>query len=126
MTIASNMVDTVRALVQDGSTLVRQEIQLAKAEMSEKMEEATHGILAIVAGAIFALVALFILAQALTVALANFMPPSLAALIVGIVLAICAWFAISSGTSRLSADNLRPDRTIRSVRESAETVQEAA
>ena len=128
MAIAANMVDTVRALVNDASLLVRQEVQLAKAEASEKVEEATTGIAAIVASGVIALVALLVLVQALVVALTNWLdiPASLSSLLVGVALAIVAFIVFSTGKAKLSSENLKPKRTIQSVREDVHTIREAA
>ena len=128
MAIAANMVDTVRALVNDASLLVRQEVQLAKAEASEKVEEATTGIAAIVAAGVIALVAMLVLVQALVVALTNWLgiAPSLASLIVGVALAIIAYAVFATGKSKLSSENLKPTRTLHSVREDVHTIREAA
>ncbi|MFD0916499.1 phage holin family protein [Pseudahrensia aquimaris] len=121
----NTMVETVRELFQDSTLLVRQEIQLAKAEAAEKAEQVKLGVAEIAAGGIIALVALIVLTQALVVALANFMPGSLAALLVGVSLALVAWLCISRGQRNLSSENLAPRRTTRSVRETANRVTEA-
>ena len=126
MTTPTNIADTVRALFSDTTLLVKQEIALAKAEASEKLENIQTGLIAIVAGMLIAFVALLVLVQALVVALANIMPPAVASLLVGIVLAIVAFIAVKAGQSQLSAENLKPTRTMRSVREDAETIREAA
>ena len=128
MAIAANMVDTVRALVNDASLLVRQEVQLAKAEASEKVEEATAGIAAMVAAGVIALAALLVLVQALVVALTNWLeiPASLSSLLVGVGLAIIAFMVFSAGKSKLSSENLKPKRTLRSVRDDVHTIREAA
>ena len=135
MSETQNIVTTVKALVSDATLLLKQEAALARAETEEKIEQAAVGIAAIAAGAIIGLVALMVLTTALVAALANVLDnlgidegfaTALASLIVGIVYAIIAFVAIKSGQEKLSASNLRPDRTIHSVRESAETIREAA
>ena len=134
MTEPANIVSTVKALFSDATLLLKQEAALARAETEEKIAEAGVGVAAIAAGAIIGLVSLIVLTQALVVALADLLEnfigddgiaAALAALIVGIVYAIVAFIAIKSGQEKLSARNLRPDRTIHSVRESAETIREA-
>ena len=134
MSEPANIVSTVKALFSDATLLLKQEAALARAETEEKIAEAGVGIAAIAAGAIIALVSLIVLTQALVIALADLLENAigddgiagaLAALIVGVVYAIIAFIAIKSGQEKLSARNLRPDRTIHSVRESAETIMEA-
>lgn len=126
MTTPLQAVDTVRALFADASLLIRQEIRLAKAEAEEKIEQAQSGIVSIAASLIFALVALMVLVQALVVALGNIMQPSLAALSVGLVLAVIALLFMAKGKRDLKPKNLAPRRTLKSVRENAEKIREAA
>jgi hypothetical protein len=74
------------------STLFRKEIELARAETSEKVGHALGAAGSIPAGAILALAALIVLLQALVIALTELgLAPALAALIVGVVVAIVAF-----------------------------------
>lgn len=125
MSTTSTVVETVKELVADATLLVRQEISLARAETEEKFEQVQTGVAAFAAGMLLAFVSLVVLAQALVVALSNIMPPSIAALLVGVILAGIAFIAVKSGSEQLKAKNLKPRRTIQSVRESAETIREA-
>jgi hypothetical protein len=125
MTKPHNIIDTMRALLSDGSLLIRQEIRLARAEAEEKLGQAQNGLIALAASMIIALVALLVLAQALVAALANIMPPPLAALLVGITLAIIAFVAMHKAQEDLKPKNLAPRRTAKSVAESTNTLKEA-
>jgi uncharacterized membrane protein YqjE len=120
----------VGALVSDLAngltTLVRQELRLAQAEGSEKITNAVIGVAAIFGGLLIAACALLILLQALVIALADYMPDWLAALVVGVVVAIIALIAIWQGRRNLSMEKLAPRRTIRTVRDSTEMVMEKA
>lgn len=126
MTNNSNIIETVKSLVSDATLLMQQEARLARAEVGEKVEQVQLGIIAIVSGLLLAFCALLILLQALVVALANIMPASLAALLVGVVLAVIAYISVKAGAEQLKAKNLMPNRTINSVRDSAETIKDAA
>ncbi len=126
MTSNSNIIDTVKALVSDATLLMQQEARLARAEVGEKVEQVQLGIIAIVSGLLLAFCALLILLQALVVGLANIMPASLAALLVGVVLAVIAYVSVKAGSDQLKTSNLMPNRTINSVRDSAETIKDAA
>jgi len=107
------------------TTLVRKEIQLARAETSEKITHSMVALGAIAAGAILALSALIVLLQALVIAIAEMgVPPALASLIVGLVVAVIAYFLIHKGTNDLKATNLAPARTMDSLRRDAEVVKE--
>jgi Putative Actinobacterial Holin-X, holin superfamily III len=109
------------------TTLVRKEIQLARAETSEKITQSMVAIGAIAAGGILALSALIVLLQALVIAIAELgVPPALASLIVGLVVAVIAYVLIHKGTNDLKATNLAPDRTIDSLRRDAHVIKEQA
>ena len=109
------------------STLFRKEIQLARAETSEKITQSMVAVGAVAGGAILALAALIVLLQALVIAIAEMgVPPALAALIVGLVVAAIAYFMIHKGTNDLKASSLAPDRTMDSLRRDAQLVKEQA
>jgi uncharacterized membrane protein YqjE len=108
------------------SSLVRQELRLAQAEGSEKMSKATTGLIAIVGGLLVAICALLILLQALVIALADYVPASVASLIVGIVVAVVAFIMIWQSQQSLSAEGLAPKRTMRSLRRDSQMVMEQA
>ena len=88
--------EVARDLTRDLSLLVRQEVQLAKAEMAEKGRIAAPGV-GMIGGAT---VAAFLAGGALTAAailgLAIFLPEWLAALIVGAVLAVAAYVLVQA------------------------------
>lgn len=119
----------LRALVVDlidhVNQLVRQEIRLAQAEGSEKVAEASQGALSIAAGFLVALVSLIVLVQALVVALAEYMPPALAALVVGVVLALIAFGLVWYGQSQLKLGNLTLPKTRASLQADSEVIMEA-
>ena len=109
------------------TTLVRKEIQLARAETSEKITQSMVAVGAIAAGGILALSALIVLLQALVIAIAELgVPPALASLLVGLVVAAIAYGLIHKGTNDLKATNLAPDRTIDSLRRDAHVIKEQA
>ncbi|MEO4041174.1 phage holin family protein [Hoeflea sp. CAU 1731] len=120
----NSIIQTIRELIADATLLVRQEINLAKAEAAEKLGQIQAGVAAVAVGLLIALTALLVLVQALVVALGNIMPPALAALIVGVVLALIAFVLVMNGANQLKPENLAPKRTIRSVRENAEKMKE--
>lgn len=117
--------DLLADLTESITTLFRQEIQLARAETSEKITQVGVAIGAIAGGAILALAALIVLLQALVIGIAEAgVPPGWASLIVGVVVAIIAYVLIHKGTSDLKASNLAPDRTMSSLKRDAQVVKE--
>lgn len=122
---SDNIVETVRALFKDGTLLLRQEVSLAKAEAEEKIQQVQHGLIEIGAALVIALAALFVLVQAVVEALSNVLPPSIAALVVGIILAIAAYISLKAGLASLTPENLKPSRTLDQIEEDIDTVKEA-
>ena len=114
-------------LTNSVSTLFRKEIELARAETSEKISQAGVAAGSIAAGAILALAALIVLLQALVIALTELgLAPGWASLIVGGVVAIIAFALIYKGINDLKASNLAPTRTVESLRRDATMVKEQA
>lgn len=104
-------------LARETGNLARKEIELAKAEMSEKAGEAVGGIAMIAIGALVALAGLLALLAAAILGLATQVEPWLAAVIVGGVVLLIGLIMAMIGKSRLSARNLRPRRTMKSLQE---------
>jgi hypothetical protein len=119
--------DLIGDLTNSVSTLFRKEIELARAETSEKVNQAAVAAGSIAAGGILALAALIVLLQALVIALTELgLAPALSALIVGGVVAGVAFALIYKGTTDLKAGSLAPNRTVDSLRRDAEMVKEQA
>jgi drug/metabolite transporter (DMT)-like permease len=112
-------------LTNSVTTLFRKEIELARAEMSEKIGQATIAAGSVAAGGVLALAALIVLLQALVIALADLgLAPALSALIVGGVVAIIAFALIYKGMNDLKASSLAPTRTVEALRRDAHLVKE--
>lgn len=104
-------------LAQETTLLVRKEVELARAEMSEKVSEATTGVTSLAAGGAVAFCGLIFLLLSATYALALVMDAWLAALIVGVVTLVVGLGVLAAGRSKLSARNLQPRRTIQTLQE---------
>lgn len=94
-------------LADSVSRLIHQELELARVEGSEKLNEAILGLIGILSGMLVALAALLVLVQAVVVALAAYMRPEYAALVVGVSLAVIAFILIRSGKAALEAKTWR-------------------
>ena len=113
--------EVARDLTRDLSLLVRQEVQLAKAEMAEKGRIAAPGVGMIGGATITALLAGGALTAAAILALAIFLPEWLAALVVGAVLAVVAYVLVKQGKERVAeAGAPIPEQTIETVKEDVE------
>ncbi len=95
------------------TTLVRKEIQLARAEIAEKAGSVGTSLGVVGAGAILLLLAMiFVLHGVVSWLVSAGMSPTAANLIVGLVVLVIGGIAFSVGLSRLRSANLVPERTI--------------
>lgn len=108
------------------SSLVRNEVDLARAEINENISDAGAKLGMIAGGAIIALVALNVLAAALVAALTEAgLEAGWSALIVGVILAIIAFVLVAKGANDLKLSSLAPSRTVKNVKRDANAVKEA-
>ncbi len=109
------------------SSLVRKEVDLARAEMSENAKKAAVAIGLLVGAIVVALVALNVLAAALTIAVAELLGEyaEWAPLIVGGLLALIAFIMVAKGVNDLKGSSLAPTRTVKNVKRDSEAVKEA-
>lgn len=108
------------------SGLVRSEVDLARAEISENVSKAGVAVGLIAGAAIIALVALNVLAAALVAGLTEAgLDAGWAALIVGALLGILAYVLINKGINDLKLSSLAPTRTVKNVQRDAAAVKEA-
>lgn len=119
---ASNLLSEALAHV---SALVRNEVDLARAEIDENLKTAGVAIGLIVGAVAVALAALHVLAAALVAALTELgIPAGWSALIVGVGLALIAWAMVQKGVNELKLRSLAPTRTAKNVQRDAQTVME--
>ena len=114
-------------LARDVSLLVRQEVALAKAEMSEKGRAILPGVGMMGAGGLVGLCAAGALTAFLVLLFSLFLDAWLAALIVGALLAAVAALLGYMGKERVGeAGSPLPQETIENVKEDAQWVKEQA
>ena len=107
------------------TTLVRKEMELARAELGENLNGAMTAVGVIVAGVVFTLVGLNVIAAALVAALtAAGLHPFWSAVIVGGIALIAALIMIKGGMSKLKASSLAPTRTTENVRRDVSAIRE--
>lgn len=111
-------------LSQDVSSLFRQEVRLAKIEMSQKASEAGKQVGFIVAGGFIAYAGFLALLVALILGLSEFMAAWLAALIVGIVVAGIGYFLLQKGMNDLKNVNPAPEKTIKTLKEDGQWLKQ--
>lgn len=115
-------------LFRETSRLVHEEAQLAKAEISEKVSQIGSGVAAIGAGGAILFAGFIVLLFAAVNALALFLPPDhaawLAPLIIGLIVMIVGYIALSRGRKEFKAESLKPSRTMESLRRDTQLVKE--
>ena len=119
-----SLTELIGDLASQSAGLVRDEMALAKQELSEKIASLRSGAITLVFGASFALSAFLVLCAAAVAGLAEYMKVWQAALIVGGLLAIVAGIAVTLGINRLTQTNLKPQKTINSLEENKEWLKE--
>jgi len=113
--------EVAKELTSDLSLLVRQEIELAKAEMAEKGRTAAPGLEMFGGAGIVALCAAGAITAFLVLVFSLFLPDWAAALIVGAVLGAVAYVLVRQGKERVAeAGKPAPVQTIETVKEDVE------
>ncbi len=107
------------------STLFRKEIQLARAEVGEKVGHVAGAITPLAAGGGLLLGALILLLFALASLLVHFgIPIGWAQLITGVVAALGGYLLIRAGLSQLKTANLTPNRTAEQLSKDVQVAKE--
>ena len=115
-------------LWRETQTLVHQEAELAKAEISEKVSRVTTGAGEIAAGGAILFAGFIVLLFAAVGALELLLPTEhaiwLAPLIVGLIVMIIGYIVFARGRKQMSAESLAPQRTIDSLQQDAKLAKE--
>ena len=112
-------------LTREVSTLVRQEVQLAKTEMTQKAGAAARGSAALAVAALLTFVGFQALIAAAIIGLALYVEWWLAAVVVGVVLLVAGGILLMSGLAKLKASaDMVPHATIETLKEDAQWMKE--
>jgi hypothetical protein len=113
--------EVAKNLTSDLSLLLRQEIELAKAEMAQKARTAAPGLGMFGGAGVVALCAAGSLTAFLVLVFSLFLPVWAAALIVGVAMAAVAFVLIRQGKERIAdAGKPVPEQTIETIKEDVE------
>lgn len=108
------------------SSLVRKEVDLARAEVNQNISRAGTAIGLLAAAFVASIVALNVLTAAIVAGLAEAgMTPGWAALLVGVVLAVIAAVLASKGANDLKVSSIAPSRTVENIKRDANTMKGA-
>ena len=101
--------------------LIRQEMRLAKAELSEKLSDTWRHAAMIGAGVAFGLAAVIAAAAAVALLLIELgVAPWLSAVITAALMALTAYLLAQSGLSALRSKNIAPVETMHSLKETTQ------
>jgi uncharacterized membrane protein YqjE len=115
--------DLVRQLATDSTTLIRQEMALARAEMRENVRSAARGAIAI--GGVLATIGVLALTAFLIILLGIALESYwLSSLIVGGLFLIIGGVLVWTNLSALRAEELKPETTIDTLKENREWLQQ--
>jgi xanthine/uracil permease len=117
--------DLFSDLSRETTTLVRQEVQLAKAELTQSATEAARGIGMLVAGGAVAYAGLLFLLLAIVYGLIEAgWDAWLSALVVGLVVVAIGAILVLRARESLKPANLAPRRTVETLKEDQEWAKE--
>ena len=117
--------DLFSDLSRETTTLVRQEVQLAKAELTQSATEAARGIGMLVAGGAVAYAGLLFLLLAIVFGLIEAgWDAWLSALVVGVVVVAIGAVLVLRARESLKPANLAPQKTVETLKEDAAWAKE--
>jgi len=99
--------------------LVRQEVELAKKEMSQKAAQVGKDVGFLLAGAAVAYAGFLAIIAAIIIIVAHAIPWWISALLVGVVVAAIGGYLVMRGMNELKKSNLAPTQTLDSLKEDA-------
>ncbi len=116
--------DLFSDLASDMSNLVRQEVTLAKVEITQKAKHVGRNVGYLVVGGAIAYAALLAVIAAIIMLLAKVLPDWGATLLVGILVAGIGWLLIGKALSALQQTDMTPRETVETLKEDATWMKE--
>jgi hypothetical protein len=116
--------DLFSDLATDMSNLIRQEVALAKLEVTQKAKYLGRNVGYLVVGGAVAYAGMLAVIAAIIMLLDRVMPAWGAALLVGIVVAGIAWLLIGKALAALQQADLTPRETVETLKEDATWVKQ--
>ena len=107
-------------LSQETTTLIRQEVNLAKTEMSQKASRVGKDVGFMAAGGAVAYAGLLAIIAGVIALLGLVIPLWLSAFLVGLVVAAIGYFLVRRGLDALKQEDLAPRETIETLKEDKE------
>jgi hypothetical protein len=124
MTQEPSLGELFSELSQEASTLIRQEVQLAKTEITHKATKAGREVAFMAAGGFIAYAGFLALIAAAILGVGEFLPLWLSALLIGVIVAGVGYLLLQKGLSGLKEINPAPRRTIETLKEDKEWLKQ--
>lgn len=109
--------DLLKTLSHGVGSLLRQEVEFAKVEVSKQMAHARKGVILMAVGGVLAYSGFLVLLAAAVAALALVVPLWLSALLIGLAIGGTGGILLWGAKNELKAENLKPQKTIDVVKE---------
>ena len=116
----------VRRLMEDLTTLFRQEMALATSQVMGALTRLTAGVASMALGGAIVLAGFMVLLAAAVLGLATVMAPWLAALIVGVVVTLIGAILFFVGRKGANPASLKPALSVESLRRDKEVITRSA
>ncbi len=116
--------ELIAELSRETATLVRQEVQLAKAEMSQKASRVGKNVGFLVVGGVVAYTGLLAIVAAVIIVLGGLIPLWLSALVVGLVIAVVGLLLVVKGANTLRREEPVPRETVETLKEDREWLRD--
>jgi uncharacterized membrane protein len=128
MTIEQRMSlrELVGGVAEDARDLVRGEVALARAEVEQKVDRITAGVISLFGAMLLAYAGLVIVLMAAAQALARVIPDWAASLVIGVIVLMIGTLLVVSARKALAPTGMIPDRTVRNVEADARVIKESA
>lgn len=119
---AQSAIGLLRRLTEELSTLLRQELALATAEISRSLRLMLGGAASLAVGGAVLYAGLLAMLAAAILGLATVLQPWLATLVIGAAVAIIGVVLVLAGVRSLDPSTLKPSRTAQSLRKDKDVI----
>src|SRR5262249_22209225 len=113
----------LKDIVGNVQQIIRAEVRLAKAEVTEELTKARRGVVLVAIGGLFSVMALAFLLLGAMYLLSSIVQPWIAAVLVGFGTGVIGGGLVAGGVQQLKLVSLPPPRTVTSVQENIQWVK---
>lgn len=118
-----SIADVLQDIVANVQTIIRSEVRLAKAELTEEATKAGRAAAMLGGGAVAALFTVWLLLLTILFALATVMPIWGAALLLFALMAVVTLVLVTAGKKRFQSVHATPEKTMETMKENVEWVK---